>query len=126
MAWSANNAAHRYLWIFCRSLHVDFALQGETPVTFKEGGNWKNAFIIDAPPGAGADVVEQRAKIFATKFNAWMMIERESKYEDSYNKSKAIEEITKAMSVLTAFSVPLAIRLMTYTCAKENNAWVHC
>lgn len=99
MSWSANNTAHRYLWIFCRSLHIDFALQGETLVTFEEGGEWLNSFIIDAPPNSGMDVVKAKAGIFAQKFNAWMVIERESAYEEGYGKTRAIEELTNAMSV---------------------------
>lgn len=99
MAWSVNNTAHRYLWIFCRSLHIDFALQGENLVTFEEGGQWLNSFIIDAPAGSSMEVVKAKAEIFAKKFNAWMVIERESTYEQGYGKTKAIEELAAAMSV---------------------------
>ena len=99
MAWSANNAAHRFLWIFCRSLHIDFALKGETVVTFAEGGEWLNSFIIDVPAGSGTEVVKAKAEIFAQKFNAWMVIERESSYEEGYSKSRAIEELSAAMAV---------------------------
>ena len=99
MTWSVNNTAHRYLWIFCRSLHIDFALQGETLVTFEEGGEWLNLFIIDVPAGSGMGVVKAKAEIFAKKFNAWMVIERESTYEQGYGKTKAIKELADAMSV---------------------------
>lgn len=99
MTWTINNTAHRYLWIFCRSLHIDFALKGEVVVTFEEGGDWLNSFIIDAVPGAGMVAVKRKAQIFADKFNAWMLIQRESVYEQGYGKSKAIQELTDAMSV---------------------------
>ncbi len=99
MSWSVNNTAHRYLWIFCRSLHIDFALRGETLVTFEEGGEWLNSFILDVPAGASADVAKAKAEIFAKKFNAWMTIERESTYEQNYGKIKAIEELATAMLV---------------------------
>lgn len=99
MSWSINNAAHRYLWIFCRSLHIDFALKGETLVSFDEGGDWFNFFIIDAAPGSDVSTVRKRAEIFSDKFNAWMLIQREATYEKDYGKSKAISELVDAMSV---------------------------
>lgn len=99
MAWSKNNISHRYLWIFSRALHPDFAMQGEHPVTFEEGGEWLNVFIIDAPAGASMAMVQAKAGIFASKFNAWICIEKEAVYENGFSKSSAVEKLAQAMSV---------------------------
>ena len=66
-------------------------------MTFEEGGEWLNSFIIDVP--AGSDMAKAKADIFAKKFNAWMVIERESTYEQDYGKTKALTELADAMSM---------------------------
>jgi hypothetical protein len=99
MSWSINNVAHLSIWRFARSLHVDFVLQSNPPTTFVEGGEWLNAFIISAPPGADSNVVRAKAGQFAEKFNAWIVIQKDATYEQGVDKNTAIKKLADALAV---------------------------
>ncbi|MGK0271428.1 MAG: hypothetical protein ACI88H_002087 [Cocleimonas sp.] len=99
MTWSSNNVAHRLLWRFTRSIHWDFASQGNSMTSFKEGGEWNNSFVIDAATGAGAAILQGNAKVFATKFNKWIVDVKGADYEEGVNPSSAITKLTAAFAL---------------------------
>ncbi|MEC4724560.1 hypothetical protein HWQ46_03240 [Shewanella sp. D64] len=99
MSWDINNVAHRLLWRFSRSMHVDYVLSMDPPTTFKQGGEWTNSFVIEVAYGAGAAMVRSHAEQFALKFNAWMIIQKDAQYEDDYTKDMAINELSDSLSV---------------------------
>jgi hypothetical protein len=102
MSWSANNIAHRMIWIFTRSLHPDAAFKDDKLVTFIEGGQWRTSFIIGSATGASDAERQNNADIFARKFNAWITIQKEAVYEDNYSPSLAIQKLTDIFSPANA------------------------
>ena len=102
MSWSANNIAHRLIWIFARSLHRDAAFKNDKLTTFIEGGEWNTSFIIDSAPGASDPERQNKADIFARKFNAWITIEKEAVYEENYAVTSAILKLTDVFSPANA------------------------
>lgn len=102
MSWSTNNIAHRLIWIFARSLHREAAFKHDKLTTFIEGGEWNTSFIIDSAIGASDAERQNRADIFARKFNAWITLEKEAIYEDNYSLSLAIQKLTDAFAPATA------------------------
>jgi hypothetical protein len=102
VSWSTNNIAHRMTWIFARSLHPDSAFKNDKLTTFTEGGEWNTRFIIDSAPGASDAERQNRADIFARKFNAWITIEKEAIFEENHSLSSAIQKLTDVFSPATA------------------------
>jgi len=98
MNWNKSVEAHRFLWIFVRGIHFDFAIQDGTMTTFKEGGKWRNDFIIGAV-GASSALREHKAQIFALKFNAWMLGNFDIEYEDGVLPAEAIAVLAAAFCV---------------------------
>ena len=98
MTWDKSIEAHRFLWIFVRGVHFDFATQDSTMTTFKEGGKWRNDFIIGAV-GASSKLKKHKAQIFALKFNAWMLGNFDIEYEDGVVPADAIADLAAAFSV---------------------------
>lgn len=99
MAWSSNNTAHALLWRFVRSLHWDFASQGESMTSFKEGGEWENRFVIDAAVGSSSEMQQGQAKVFASKLNKWIVDGKGAEYESGVSPTSAIERLVEAFSV---------------------------
>ncbi len=97
MSWDKSNEAHRFLWIFVRGVHFDYAIRNGEMETFEKGGDWSNDFIIGAY-GAGQDIRNQKAQIFALKFNAWLLGNFDVEYENGVKANEAIEELAKAFS----------------------------
>lgn len=99
MSWSKNNAANRYLWIFVRSLHWDFANTGAKMTSFVDGGEWETRFIISAAVGDSQEMLKSKAKIFATKFNKWIIIQKDAQFESGYNTASAIEKLNESFAL---------------------------
>ncbi len=97
MSWNRDNEAHRYLWAFVRSIHIEFATDGGHVTTFEEGGEWKNDFIIGAV-GASPDMKLVKAKVFSQKLNAWLLVNFPVEYEQGINANDAIAEIAEAFA----------------------------
>jgi hypothetical protein len=98
MSWDKSVEAHRFLWIFVRGVHFDFAIQDGTMATFEDGGKWHNDFIIGAV-GASLDLRKYKAQSFSLKFNAWMLGNFDIEYEDGVMPAEAIADLAAAFSV---------------------------
>jgi hypothetical protein len=98
MNWNKSVEAHRFIWIFVRGEHFDFATDGGSMTTFDQGGSWKNDFIIGAV-GASPDMANQKAREFSKKFNKWLLGNYDVEYEKDIDPSDAIEALAKAFAV---------------------------
>ena len=98
VSWTKNNTAHRLLWIFVRSEHIDFAISGEQMTSFIEGGDWDNKFVIGGAAGDTPEMIKSKAKIFSTKFNSWIINKHEAEYETGLKPATAITTLTKAFA----------------------------
>lgn len=97
MNWTVENDAYRFLWIFVRGEHFDFASDGDSLTTFEEGGEWKNEFIIGAV-GASPAMKANKANIFSMKFNAWLITNYPVKYEQGVVPQQAINNLANALA----------------------------
>jgi hypothetical protein len=99
MSWDKKIEAHRFLWIFVRGVHFDFAVKDDgTMTTFEEGGKWHNDFIIGSV-GASEQIRAHKALIFSLKFNAWLFGNFDVEFEDTVAADKAIDQLAEAFSV---------------------------
>lgn len=93
MSWNVNEPAHRFLWRSVRSHKWDFATSGGSMTSFEEGGQWQNAFIIDAMPGDSPEMIRLKAEKFILILNRLMIDVHQNTYEPGYDLSKAISEL---------------------------------
>lgn len=98
MSWEKSTEAHRYLWVFVRSIHWDFASSGGTMTNFEEGGNWDNDFIIGAK-GASPQIAKYNAYQFSKKFNQWLLTNYDVEFEDGVDPVEAMEDLAAAFAV---------------------------
>lgn len=98
MSWSKSVEAHRFIWIFVRGEHFDFATDGSSMTTFDEGGAWNNDFIIGAV-GASSSLTRQKAHEFSKKFNKWLLGNYDVEYEAGINPSDAINSLASAIAI---------------------------
>jgi hypothetical protein len=98
MSWNDSVEAHRFIWIFVRSEHFDFATDGGTMTTFYEGGKWRNDFIVGAVH-MSPEMTLDKARAFSKKFNIWLLTNFNVDYEQDVNPVQAISELAQAFAV---------------------------
>tara|TARA_X000001388_G_C2228683_1_gene122222 strand:+ start:854 stop:1237 length:384 start_codon:yes stop_codon:yes gene_type:complete len=104
MSWEETVSEHRLLWRFARVKHPESAYPNGTdqdPISFEEGGEWLNSFMIDAPPGVGDDEYRNLARICAEQTHVWNL-HKGASLVNGVTEEAAIKSLADGYAVLNS------------------------